>query len=206
MKVRNLDGDTDEGGSNKSGRRSRTLLAAGLAVGLVAGTGAGVAAGWPFAAGATTQNASTQAPEGVGKREAKLREVLQSLVDDGTLSQEQLDAVIGALEAARPDKDGGRKGRDGRDGPGHRKGKAGKFGLHKDLRDAAAFVLGLDVEELGAELKSGKTLAEIAEAQGTSRQELIDALVAAAIDRATERATERIPLIVDGELGARKKS
>lgn len=192
------------------GRRTRSIAAAGLAVGLVAGAGASVAAGWPFAAGASTQTANvTQDAEDHGDDalvedggpEGPMQEILQSLVDDGTLTQEQADAIVEALKAAREDMRVGPMGdRDGHRGPGRERGPV------KKMLDTAASFLGLDAQELRDELRSGKTLAEIAEANGKSRQELIDALVAAGIDAATERLNEQIPRLVDGEIGPRHDS
>lgn len=204
------------GGSNGRGRRSRSIMAAGLALGLVAGAGASLAAGWPFAAGASTQSASVTQdaedhddPAMVHDDESRpadiMQEVLQTLVDDGTLTQEQVDAIIEALTRAHDDMEVGGD-RDGHHGPGM--GGPGTERRHpvREVLDTAATFLGLDAKELRAELKSGKTLAEIAEAHGKSRQELIDALVSAGIDAATERLNEQIPRLVDGEVGPRQDS
>lgn len=215
MTMETTDTKTAEGGS---GRRSRTIMAAGLALGLVAGAGASLAAGWPFAAGASTQSAGvTQDAENhddaamVHDDESgpadMMQQVLQSLVDDGTLTQEQVDAIIEALTQAHDDMDAGPMGdRGGHHGPGM--GGLGMERRHpgREMLDTAATFLGLDAKELLAELKSGKTLAEIAEAHGKTRQELIDALVSAGVDAATERLNEQVPRLVDGEIGPRQDS
>lgn len=79
-----------------------------------------------------------------------------------------------------------------------------------------AEALGLDPGELGEALRSGQTLAEVAEANGVERQVVVDALVAGmseridrgvasgriSADRATELkagAPERAEQVVDGE-------
>lgn len=233
MTQQNTETNTADGDPRASGRRPRSIVAAGLALGLVAGAGASLAVGWPFAAGASTQGSTSEvAQEAEGRdgspshddevgRQGVMYEVLQSLVDDGTLTREQLDAIVAALRNAhdmrndgpKGDQDG-RRGRgdadSGRHGPGHhgpgRHERGIGRGPGRELMDTAATFLGLDAQELRSELKSGKTLAEIAEAQGKSRQDLIDALVSAGIDAATERLNERIPRLVDGDIGPRHDS
>jgi predicted DNA-binding protein YlxM (UPF0122 family) len=72
--------------------------------------------------------------------------------------------------------------------------------------EAAAEALGLTTDELRTELDAGKTLAEIAEAQGVDRQALIDALVAAGearLDEAKAELPDRIAELVDRTLPAR---
>ena len=148
-------------------------MAAGLTLGLVAGAGAGLAAGWPFAAGASTQSDS----------------VTRDVRDHGDSAMVH-EGEPGPVGNRRPHR-----------GPGMER-------RHhvREILDTAATFLGLDAQELRAEMKSGKTLAEIAEANGSSRQELIDALVAAGIDAATERLNEQIPRLVDREVGPRHNS
>ena len=90
-------------------------------------------------------------------------------------------------------------------GFGHR-GHRGVLGLRGDLVKSAAELLGLTVEELREELRSGSTLAEIAQENGTSRQELIDGLTTTTIESMTEKINEMIPRLVDGEMGRRRDS
>lgn len=76
----------------------------------------------------------------------------------------------------------------------------GPFGGPGVELEAAAKVLNLTTDELRSQLESGKTLAQIAEAQGVDRQTLIDALVAAAKDRLAEveaQLPDRIADMVD---------
>lgn len=65
-------------------------------------------------------------------------------------------------------------------GPGFRMGGGGI-----DL-EVAAKTLGLTTEELRTQLQDGKSLADVAKAQGVDKQKLIDALVAAGEDRLDE--------------------
>ena len=111
--------------------------------------------------------------------------MLQALVDDGTLTSAQLDAVVSALDAAGPMRgempggfgDHGGRGDHGRGGRG--------FGL-----DAAATALGLTADELRTELEGGSTIAEVAQANGVEVQAVIDAMVAEA-DSAADRPCHR---------------
>lgn len=174
---------------------NRKLVSTGLVAGLVAGTGAGLILQQTGLAGAanvvsavavddaaTTDTASTDtASTDTASTDAdrpdpaeRLTEVLQPLVDDGTLTAAQMEAVIAALDAAGPM--GG--------GPGHGHGRGG-FGL-----EAAATALGMTSDELRTALQDGSTLAEVATAQGVDVQTVIDALVAEATTHIAEEVTE----------------
>lgn len=160
---------------------NKKLTAIGLSAGLLAGAGAGFLLEMSGSAGAASNGAtvvtvattddttatsdttaSTADADKAADRAARLQAVLQPLVDDGTLTQAQADKVIAALEAAGPM--GG-----GHGGPGMGRG------AHLD---AAAAVIGITTDELRTALQSGQTLAEIAVANGTTAQAVIDALVA----------------------------
>lgn len=154
---------------------NKKLTAIGLSAGLLAGAGAGFLLEMSGSAGAasngatvvtvtTDDAAATSDASGTpaADKAARLQEVLQPLVDDGTLTQAQADKVIAALEAAGPM--GG-----GRGGPGMGRG------AHLD---AAAAVIGITTDELQTALQSGQTLAEVAVANGSTAQAVIDALVA----------------------------
>lgn len=69
--------------------------------------------------------------------------------------------------------------------------------------EAAAEAIGISVDDLKVALKEGKTLAQVAEANGVDRQTLIDALVAAGNEQLDElRSTlpERMAELVDKNL------
>ncbi len=155
---------------------NKKMAAAGLAAGLVAGTGAGFLLSITGSAGAagsttaaltaaadddTTADTASTDTDRAAEHAARLTEVLQPLVDDGTLTQAQLDAVIGALGDAGPI--GG-----GHGGPGGR-------GAHLDV---VATTLGLTEAEVRDAISNGQTLAQLAEANGSTGQALIDVLVA----------------------------
>jgi hypothetical protein len=153
----------------------------------------------------TTGDPSAPADEDrAAAHEERLRDVLQPLVDDGTLTAEQLDAVVAALRDAGA----------GPFGHGHGPGPGRGPGL-----DAAAEALGMTADELRGALADGSTIAEVAEAGGVDLQAVIDAMVAdlethlaekvAEGDLTQEEADERlataqehITALVNGELPA----
>ena len=171
-------------GTRSGGRRGLTI---GLAGGLLAGSAAGLVFGVPGLSNAasdttpaavvqqtddpaTTDTDSPEAPE-MGTR---LRESLQELVDAGTITAEQADAVSAHLVENRLER--------GEGGPGGRHGGPGMFGRGV-ASEALTDLLGLDVEELRTQLRDGATLAEIATAQGVEVQAVVDELVAEVTER-----------------------
>lgn len=126
----------------------------------------------------STPPSTPPADSGTEAPGSRLAARLQSLVDDGTLTSAQRDAVVAALEAARPDH-----------GPGHG-GRHG--GMHREMLDAAATAIGITTDELKTELQAGKTIAEVAVANGKTAQEVIDALVATATADLTQRITDMV--------------
>lgn len=147
---------------------NKKMVTAGLAAGLLAGTGAGLVLQMSGSAGAAGSSAVTIASDDTtddaarqADRTARLQEVLQPLVDDGTLTQDQLDKVVTTLEAAGP-----MGGEHGGRGPGGR-------GLA-----TVAETLGMTEAEVKDAISNGQTLAQLAEAKGLTGQALIDALLA----------------------------
>jgi len=170
---------------------SKKYITVGLLAGLTAGTGAGLILQQTGSAGASpavveilqqddeTDTAETDTAETEGDerptRGDRFREVLAPLIADGTITQAQADAVVEAFAAARPE--GGR-------GPAGHHGHRGPRGPKLDV---VAEVLGVTVEELRTQLRSGSTIAEIA---GDQTQAVIDALVAEATAHIEERVAE----------------
>jgi len=128
------------------------------------------------------------------ERTSLIMERLAPLVEDGTLTESQAGAVAEVLA----------------DGPGPRRHHRGP-----DLQGIGEF-LGLSGEEIRDALQDGSTLAEVAEANGSSGEELTAFLVAEAEERLdgavadgrideTEKdekladVAERIASMVDGE-------
>jgi polyhydroxyalkanoate synthesis regulator phasin len=100
-----------------------------------------------------------------------IRAALQPLVDDGTLSADELERVVSELLEARP-----AFPRMGHHGPGEF-GRGGHPHVMLDREELAA-VLGIDLDELATELRAGKSLATIAGEHGVDVQVVIDMLVA----------------------------
>jgi hypothetical protein len=191
--------------------RSRLLTAAaGAGLGITAVVGLAVgASGLAGAADDTTDTVQTEdapseeaggeATDGAIERGEHLAEALAPLVEDGTLTQAQADAVADRLHEAWAD----RPGRGVGPGPGG---------------EAVAEILGMTTDELREALQAGTTLAELAEQQGVAIDALVDAMLAGMEERLAERvadgtitqeqaderlaeATERVTAHVNGEGG-----
>jgi hypothetical protein len=152
--------------------KTTKLTASLIAASTLGGAAAGATLLAPGIAGAQDDTAPVEETETVrpefGER---ITEALQPLVDDGTLTDSQVDSVIGALEEARPE-DGGR----GHDRPG--RGQRGPRGA-----GVVADILGLEGSEIRDALQSGSTIADLAAEQGVSVDDVVDALVAQAEER-----------------------
>lgn len=157
---------------------SKRLAKAGLALGLIGGSAAGFAFATPGISGAqtsTTAPSTTASADAKPDRAAKLQETLKPLVDDGTLTQAQADAVVSALQAAEPP-------------GGHRGGPRGARGGGTDL-SVAATTIGVTTDELRTALQSGQSIADVATGKGVAPQAVIDAMVAAMNQRLAESVT-----------------
>jgi hypothetical protein len=140
--------------------------------------GAGALAFGPAFAGAQTDpsassDSTTQDDATTGKV-GPLEEALAGLVEDGTLTQEQADAVKERLVDALPR--GGRHLR-----------------ALVEIGEDVADYLGLGLDDLREALRDGTTLAELAEQQGKDVDGLVDVIVA----QSTERIDEAV---ADGKL------
>jgi polyhydroxyalkanoate synthesis regulator phasin len=162
---------------------NKKLATALVSVGIVGAMGAGFALGTPGISTAqdetTTTVAAAPTEDGAFEPGDRLREVLQPLVDDGTLTEAQRDAVVDTLVAARPE---GGFGHHGRGGPGR---------MH--IGQAVLDTLGMTADELRTELQSGKTIADVAAEKGVS----VDTVVAAIVTEMNERIDQAV---ADGRL------
>lgn len=139
----------------------KAIVAAAVAVAAAVGGLAGAALGVPTLAGAA-QTASGAS--------GWVQEALSGLVDDGTITEQQADAVASALQDARPE-----HGPAPRHAPGRR-----------DLSGVAA-QLGVTEDDLRSALRGGQTIAEIAGDQGVDVQAVIDSVVAAERDHLDDK-------------------
>jgi hypothetical protein len=175
----------------------KKMVTTGLALGLVAGAGAGMAldiAGSAGAAGTvtavttptdpatpTSTPAAPAAPTDGTRPDpgTRLQATLQPLIDKGTITQAQADAVIAALKSAMP------AGRAGGGGPRGGGMGGGGFGHGADgaSLDVVASTIGITAADLRTALQSGQTIAAVATAHGKTADEVIAAVVA---DRTTK--------------------
>jgi hypothetical protein len=142
--------------------RFRTIALAGTLA--LAGLGGGAALITPQVAGAQEATTTTATPADLLPRfTERIRSALQGLVDAGTITAGQADAVAETLADQMPMK-------------GHR------FG-HLVSLEVVADAIGIDVDDLATALRGGSTIAEVADANGVEAQAVIDALVAAGNER-----------------------
>lgn len=186
--------------------RSRAGLAVGVAAGLVGGAAAGLVIGVPGISGAadaptalvrqvddeapdttdtdTTDtdtdtsdpDTDTESGDDVAERGDRLRELLEPLIADGTITAEQADAVTEQLVDSVPDVRWRR-------GHGHGHGRFGGPVGRGAVSDAVTELLGLEPEAVREALRDGSTLAELAEANGVSTDVLVGTLVTEAAER-----------------------
>lgn len=149
----------------------KRAAAAAMTAGLLGGGAAGLILGGTGVSGAqettTTveQAAGDTATSDAGRPDPSTHfsEAIAPLVEAGTITQAQADAVIAALADAGPPEGGHR-------GPG---GRMGGRGL-----DSAAEALGITADELRTALQDGQTIAQVAESRGVDVQTVIDAMLA----------------------------
>ncbi|MGB0500581.1 MAG: hypothetical protein ACPGNP_05275 [Acidimicrobiales bacterium] len=178
----------------------RSVAITAIAASTLGGVAAGAAFFTPMIAGA--QDDVVEAEQAAPERGERISEALQVLVDDGTLTEAQRDAVVETLQNARPDRGEFRE----------RLGQRGPRGAGE-----IAEILGLEGSEMREALRNGSSIAELAEAQGIDSADVVDAIVARAeerLDTAVEngriddtqaaemltQAAERAEDLVNGEI------
>ncbi|HVN61147.1 MAG TPA: hypothetical protein VMT59_07775 [Gaiellaceae bacterium] len=176
---------------------SRRILIAG-AVALAAVAGAGVAVAASHAWGSDQRQAVINDAAGrlgvtpsalQNAFKGALKDQIEAAVTAGKLTRAQADAIEARIDAGQGLGFGGMGGPGGPGGPG---------GMHHLLGpsiDAATTYLGLTEAQIRTQLQSGKTLAQIATAQGKTAEGLVDALV-------TAETAQLATAVKDGKLTA----
>jgi polyhydroxyalkanoate synthesis regulator phasin len=176
---------------------SRNALVAGAAVAVVVGLGAAgaVAANGVLSpeedSKAIIDDAASQLGVEPDELSGALKQAMKNRIDAAVDAGQLTEAQAKELKERIDSEDFPLVGRGPHGGPGFHGQGLGHFG-HGDVLAAAASYLGLTAAELREQL-DGKTLAEVAKAEGKSVSGLVDAMVAAAekdIDQA----------VADGEL------
>ena len=158
-----------------------TAVVAGV-LGLAVTGAAAFAAFEPTAPASTTATVAADTATAQTEKEGahdRLKDVLDKLVQNGTITQAQEDAILAALKTAHKDNDG--------HGALHRV-------LHGLMKMSADY-LGMAPKDLHAKLAAGQSLGQIANAAGKSRDGLIAALT-------TGASAEVDKLVTDGKITA----
>lgn len=157
-----------------------TIAVAAVAAVMLAAGGVAFAVINPLSGVGAQDPPSTTAPHqghahGPGQRGHVLETALADLVQKGTITQAQADAVKDGVKAKAPKR---------------RHGQGAGLGEHRFLGEAVktpADVIGLAPKDLLAELRTGKSVADVAREKNIDPQKVIDTLVAkgnAAVDKA----------------------
>jgi hypothetical protein len=174
---------------------NRFKVAAAAAAGLlVVGGGAALATSLASDPADTSRAIIERAAEELGVDSEQLTDALRSAsieqieeaLDAGEISEEQAEALRERLESSDWPLVGGlgHRGFFGPDEFAH-----GGPGIHFELVESAADYLGLTEDQIRSRLSNGRSLADIAEAQGKSVDGLVDVLVEAqetALDEAVD--------------------
>jgi hypothetical protein len=181
-----MDTPTDPSPRDERASRLRTA-AAGAGLGIVALVGVGAATATFAGAQSDDSPPSTSAPEPETddappvERGQRLAEALAPLVADGTLTQEQADAVVERLEEA---------GNEAREQRGDRGPRHAMRGGPPGLGEEVAEMLGLTAEELREELRGDATLADLAADAGVTPEALVDAMLSPMREHLAERVAD----------------
>jgi len=137
----------------------KTLAALAVTAGLAGGALIGAPILSAAAPGDPKPESTPAESRAKADRQGWAKKALADLVAKGTITQAQADAVESALKEARPDREGKHRG------------------ARRQALVVSAQVLGIEPMALRAELKTGKTVAAVAQAKGVDVQKVIDALV-----------------------------
>jgi hypothetical protein len=180
----------------------KRLAAIAVGAGLAAGSLTGLALNFPGMASAQDAPTDAETAPPPGAHQGPMG-ILDDLVDDGTITQQQADAIR-ARAAERhagadhrndadghPHRAGHGPGESKGHGPGGPQGGGGPMGRGAGL-DAAATAIGISTDELRDALRNGQSIASVAEANGVAVDTVIDAMAAEARQRISDQVT-RVP-------------
>jgi polyhydroxyalkanoate synthesis regulator phasin len=170
-------------------KRDKTIIAGAAAAVAVAGAGAAIAGSGALSPEDRSKAVIDDAAKELGVEPSELSDALKHALENrideavqaGRLTEEQGKALKERIESSDVPLVFGGVGPGDRLGFGHF-GHFGHFGLVGGLETAASY-LGVEEDELRAALADGKSLAEVAKAEGKSVDGLVDALVADAEKR-----------------------
>lgn len=155
----------------------KAVAVGAISASLLGGAAVGALIGAPSLVSAQDETTTTEAPADVPAAPLPdqepgqwVRGALDELVQDGTITAEQADAVAAKLDEKRPARPG-RHGGPG--GPGGHHGRGPGGGM-----DAAATAIGIEPQELFEAMRNGSTVAQVAQEHGVDVQVVIDAMVA----------------------------
>ena len=117
---------------------------------------------------------------------ARFKDVLDGLVQNGTITQDQEDKIIQAFKDAapanKPDKHPGM-------GPLGRRGRGFGGRILEGMVDVSAKAIGVQPSDLTTELKSGKSVADVANEHKVDPQTVVQAIVDAGNQKIDEAVT-----------------
>jgi hypothetical protein len=145
--------------------RTRTAVAAVAVASVVGGGVAGAILSGP--ATAVAQEAGTDDQVVVRDGHQTVGDVLADLVDEGVITQDQADVIGERLGAAHAER-----------------GLRGFGGRHLGAGlDELAGLLGMSVDDLGAAIRDGATIADVAADRNVDVQDVVDLFIAGARER-----------------------
>jgi hypothetical protein len=166
-------------------KMQRKVAAGAVALVAVAGGGAAVAA-TQLSSKEESQTVLKDAAAQLGVKPSELSAAIKSALEN------RVDAAVAAGRITKSQGDELKQRIDSNDFPLFGFGGPRGFERHGHFHglDAAAAYLGVTEEELHSQLESGKSLADVAEAQGKSVDGLVDAMVADAKKHLDEEVAE----------------
>jgi uncharacterized protein (DUF433 family) len=122
-----------------------------------------------------------------------IKEKLDELVADGKMTQERADAILERISEHIGDMLAGEHRMGPRQGGPRHGGRGAMMRVGQEMLKVVAQTLGMEVDDLMAELRDGKTIADVAAEQGVSLDD-IEAAILASIEAKLDQ------LVSDGKL------